>query len=94
MSVKKVALIVLSILCLVLIGITRAGAAQGPSIIRRVISSGGGHLEQGIYSLDNTIGQPIVARQSRSSKSLCAGFWCREIRFYFAYLPLLIRSYP
>jgi hypothetical protein len=94
MFVKKYGLLILSILCLVLIGARWVSAAQSPAIIRRVFASGGGHLEQGIYSLNNTIGQPVVARQSRNNKSLCAGFWCREIRFYFAYLPLLLRNYP
>jgi hypothetical protein len=93
MSIKNIVLIVLSILCLLWVGAGWAGAAQGPSVIRRVIGGGGRHLEQGIYTLDNTIGQPVVARDSRRSTDLCAGFWCREIRTYFLFLPLAVRDY-
>lgn len=89
---KEYALVALSILCLLLVGATWAGAAQGYTITRHVIGSGGAHLEQGNYTLDNTFGQPIVGRYSRGSTSLCVGFWCREIRYDFIYLPLLLRN--
>jgi hypothetical protein len=90
--VNKYTLVALSILCLVLVAATWAQAAQGYNLTRHVISSGGARLEQGSYTLDNTLGQPVVGRYSRGSTSLCAGFWCREIRFDFVYLPLVLRN--
>ncbi len=89
---KKYALIALSVLCLVLVGATWARAAQGYTLTQWVIGGGGAHLEQGIYTLDNTLGQPVVGRYSQGSTSLCAGFWCRESRFYFLYIPLVLRN--
>jgi hypothetical protein len=93
MSIKKIGLVVLGILCLVWIGTRWANAAPSPSITRRVSGSGGGRLEQGIYSLDNTLGQPVVGRDSASTTSLCAGFWCKEIRSFFIYIPLVLRGF-
>ena len=90
--VNKYTLVALSILCLVLVAATVAQAAQGYALTRQVISSGGARLEQADYTLDNTLGQPVVGRYSRGSISLCAGFWCRETKFDFIYLPLVLRS--
>jgi hypothetical protein len=92
MSIKKIVLIVLSILCLMWIGTRWANAAPGSAIIRRVIGSGT-HLEQGNYSLHNSLGQPVTGRISRGSVNLCSGYWCREIRTYFIYVPLVLRDY-
>jgi hypothetical protein len=90
--VKGYGLVALSILCLLLVGATWTRAAQGYTITRQVFGSGGAHLEQGGYTLDNTFGQPIVGRYSRGSTSLCVGFWCREIRYDFIYVPLVLRN--
>jgi hypothetical protein len=90
--VKEYALVALSVLCLLLVGATWVRAAQGYTVTRRVIGGGGARLEQGIYTLDNTLGQPIVGRYSKGSTSLCAGFWCREIRYDFLYIPLVLRN--
>ena len=93
MITKKHVLIALTALCLLLVGATLTRAAQGPSIIRKVIGGGGAHLEQGNYTLYNTLGQPIVGRYSQSGRSLGVGFWSREIIFHFIYLPLVLRNY-
>jgi hypothetical protein len=91
-TIKKISLIALCILCVLLVAATWAGAAPGSAIIRRVIGSGT-HLEQGNYSLHNSLGQPVTGRSSRGSVNLCSGYWCREIRTYFVYVPLVLRDY-
>jgi hypothetical protein len=60
---------------------------------RYVISSGGGHAEAGIYSLDSSIGQTVVGVDSAGSFELCAGFWCLPESFSSStvYLPLVIK---
>jgi len=40
-----------------------------------VIGSGGGHSESGAYSIDGTIGQPIVGMSSSANYRVEAGFW-------------------
>ncbi|MCP4361868.1 MAG: tandem-95 repeat protein [Chloroflexi bacterium] len=40
-----------------------------------VTAAGGGHFNQGIYSLDNTIGQPVVGVSSSGSSELSEGYW-------------------
>jgi hypothetical protein len=92
LHVKEYTLVALSVLCLLLVGATWARAAQGYTITRQVIGSGGAHLEQGSYTLDNTLGQLVVGLYTQGSTSLCAGFWCREIRYDFIYLPLVLRN--
>ncbi len=91
MTRKKYGLIILSILCLVLLGTVWASAAQSPVIARQTIGSGA-HLEKGSYSLHNTLGQPVAGRDSRGGTSLCVGFWCKTIRFHSVYLPLVVRD--
>mgnify|MGYP006281709501 CR=1 FL=1 len=92
MSIKKIGLVVLGLLCLVWIGATWVRAAPTPTVIRRVIGGGGAHLEEGAYTLDNTIGQPVIGRNRRAGTTLCAGFWCQEIRLQFIYIPLVLRN--
>ena len=49
--------------------------AQNYQIDWYVIASGGGHTESGTYSVDGTIGQPIVGRSSSENYTVEAGFW-------------------
>jgi hypothetical protein len=41
-------------------GTTLSAAPQAAEIVRSVIGGGGGRLEQGTYTLNGTIGQPVV----------------------------------
>lgn len=91
MTIKKVGLIILSVLCLVLVGAMLVDAAQGPSLVRQVIGSGE-HLEQGNYSLHNTVGQPVVGEYSQNETNLCVGFWCGTVRDYSVYAPVVLRN--
>ena len=88
---QKYALLTLSVLCMVVL-VSVALADGSPSVHWRVIGGGGGHLEQGIYSLDNTLGQPVVGRISNGSYELCAGFWCGAEAEYTIFLPLVFKN--
>ena len=59
---------------LLLVGV--ALAAGTPSVDWKVTGAGGEHLEQGIYTLDNTLGQPVVGPISAGNIEICAGFMC------------------
>jgi ribosomal protein S27AE len=90
MSKRKITVLVAAFLCSLLL----AGAvlANGlPSVDWQVTGGGGGHFEQGIYTLDNTIGQPVVGTDSTGIYDLCAGFWCRPEE-YEIYLPVVLRN--
>jgi hypothetical protein len=62
------------------------------SVVRRVIAGGGGHAETVPYSLDGTIGQPVVGTAGDFPRLLCSGFWC-GIRGYMAHLPVVVRNH-
>lgn len=88
MTLKKYGLIILIALCLALLGAMWADAAQSPSLARQAIGSGE-HLEQGKYSLHNTIGQPVVGEYNQNETSLCVGFWCNNTGLYSLYVPFV-----
>ena len=66
-------------------------SAQVLHIERSVIGGGGGHAENGVYTLDGTIGQPLVGRASTAPYELCSGFWCGASAGIWIYLPLILR---
>ena len=94
MSKRKITVLaaVLLLVLSVVVGLAGVALANGlPSVDWQVTGSGGGHLEQGIYTLDNTIGQPVVGTDSNGNYDLCAGFWCRPEE-YEIHLPVVLRN--
>jgi hypothetical protein len=92
---KTYRLITLCILCALLIlltGVAWARTAQNSLIDRSVIGSGGAYLEQGVVSLDNTLGQPVVGSYSDGNADLCVGFWCQIAFEYNVYIPLVLKN--
>jgi hypothetical protein len=65
----------MKILVLIILLIATAIFAQTYQIDWYVIGSGGGHSESGAYSIDGTIGQPIVGVSSSANYRIEAGFW-------------------
>jgi hypothetical protein len=57
-----------------------------------VIGGGGGHAEAGIYTLDGTIGQPVVGPAEGTGYELCSGFWCGAAVEHNLYLPLILKN--
>lgn len=55
--------------------IASVAVAQNYQIDRYVIASGGGSSSSGNYSVDGTIGQPIVGKASSEDYIIDAGFW-------------------
>ncbi len=86
----KIAITSVILLLLLVTGV--ALAANGYTIPRHVTGGGGGRVEQGIYTLDYTIGQPVVGTASNTPYELCAGFWCGGAGEYKIYLPLVLRN--
>ena len=60
---------------LILLLFAISGYAQDYSIQRYVFGSGGGEMTSAAYSLNGTIGQPLVGISSSSSFFLESGFW-------------------
>jgi hypothetical protein len=72
-------------------------AQSMPSIDRWVIGGGGGHTENGNYSLDGTIGQAVAGVTGNAPYGLCTGFWCGAEAAvppegHPIYLPLVVRN--
>ena len=78
MSKRKLSLLTATLFFTLLLA-SAALAAATQSVDWSVISGGGGHAESGdgIYTLDATLGQPVVGMASDAAGiELCAGFWC------------------
>ena len=66
----------------------------GLDISRHVIGGGGGHVQNGSFALDTSIGQPVVGKTQAvliKTYALCSGFWC-GLGVYKVYLPLVLRN--
>jgi hypothetical protein len=86
--------IVLSVLIvLITLVVTPVMAAGIMEIDRHVIGSGGGTTIGGAYTLNGTIGQPVIGSTSHANLELCSGFWCKVADHYKTILPLILRDY-
>ena len=94
MSKSTVTILLAILACVLLVtGVALAAPPAGHEILRHVIGGGGGHVEQGVYTLDYTIGQPVVGTDSAGDYTLSAGFWGGgEAGAYKIYLPLVLRG--
>jgi hypothetical protein len=66
----------------------------GLNVSRYVIGGGGGHVQNGSFSLDASIGQSVVGKTQAvliKTYALCSGFWC-GLGVYKVYLPLVLRN--
>jgi hypothetical protein len=100
MSKRELTVLVAVFLCGLLLVLSVVGGpagvvlANGPAGIDwDVIGGGGGHTEAGMYTLDGTIGQPVVGMAANGGAELCSGFWCGVIGGHRIFLPLVLRNY-
>ncbi|MBN1811335.1 MAG: hypothetical protein JXA14_05835 [Anaerolineae bacterium] len=94
---KQIARWLVPALLLLLIITSVTFAAAGYEIPFFIIAGGTGRVENGTYSLNATIGQPIVSQISGGSYKLCAGFggiWCSNAVPNEVYLPIVLMEYP
>ena len=80
------------VLLALLAGAVWAGPVQGGSVSRWVIGGGGTDMEAGGVQVRNTLGQPVVGLEQASGDDVCAGFWCRAVALYKAFLPAIVRN--
>jgi len=91
--------IVLSALAVFLLALP-VMAAGTPAIDWWLIGGGGGHAENAPYTVDGTIGQPVVGTTTDTGYELCSGFWCGVVEAappplgYTIYLPIILKNYP
>ena len=64
-------------------------AGEASEISWYVIGGGGGLAESDGYTLNGTIGQPLVGRSSNNDSDLCSGFWCMSLQWIKIFLPIL-----
>ncbi len=94
MKTKRLAFLLITLLCALFIlsvPLDNASAAVLQTVDWSVIAGGGGHAESGIYTLDGTIGQPVVGAASATTNEICSGFWSGISTFAKLYLPLIMR---
>jgi hypothetical protein len=89
---KRTLVLLLPLALLVLTGIALADATLAPSVNWQAIGGGGGHLENGMYAVDYTVGQPVVGTSSSGIYEVCAGFLCGTDRDYHVFLPLVLKD--
>ena len=75
-------------------GVVLGARARGHTLVRRVVSGGGAHVEAGAYTLDCTTGQPVAAVNKEGGYVLSSGFWGGGVSQALArvYLPLTARD--
>jgi hypothetical protein len=86
----RAAVLALALLLLALTGIALAAGLL--SIDRMTLSAGSARLEGGRYSLQTTIGQPVVGTTGSGSYDLRAGFVHRPSAARTIYLPLMVKE--
>jgi hypothetical protein len=85
--------IVVSVLAvIVILVVTPVMAIGSMGIDWYVIGGGGGTATGGIYTLNGTIGQPVVGIHSSADHDLCSGFWCLVLEQFNVFLPLILRN--
>ena len=94
MSKRTVTILLAILACVLLVtGVALAAPPPGHEILRHVTGGGGGRVEQGVYTLDYTIGQPVVGTDSAGALGLCSGYWCGGAAgAHEIYLPLVLRG--
>jgi asparagine N-glycosylation enzyme membrane subunit Stt3 len=85
--IKRVIVLVLLAL-LVVVGVV---LAFDGSIDSSVISSGGGRTQNGPFSIQASIGQPVAGITSGIQYEIQAGFWNGSIPGYSIFLPNVLK---
>ena len=80
------------LILLITLAVTPVMAAGIMEIDRYIIGSGGGTATGGDYTLNGTIGQPVIGNASHANLDLCSGFWCKIVDYYKTILPLILRE--
>jgi hypothetical protein len=93
MGQRKMALLAAGLVaCLLMAGAVLA-APRATTLDHWVVGGGGGRVETGPYTLDGTIGQPVVGKINNAGYELGAGFWYGIDVGYRLYLPLVLREF-
>jgi len=88
MNRQKSTLLLLFLLLCLLLATAALAAPNATTVDRRVIGSGGGKVEVLPYSLNGTIGQPLVEVSITSPYELASGFWPGTADMNRLWLPL------
>jgi hypothetical protein len=84
-----IVLFVLAVLVTLLV--TPVLAGETSEINWYVIGGGGGPAGSSVYTLNGTIGQPLVGLSNNNNSELCSGFWCLSLQWIKIYMPAILR---
>ncbi len=57
-----------------------------------VVGGGGGTSSGGPYTVDATVGQPVVAVSKGGSFEVCVGFWCGNVPGWRVYIAQMLKG--
>ena len=83
--------LVVGVIVLYSAALTYAQSSNTYSLPWQVLGAGGGHASSATYTLDATIGQPLVGSSTGSASEMWAGFWVGVEGALREYLPLVLR---
>jgi hypothetical protein len=90
---KPLVLLAALLLTLVLTSLDLASGSY--SINWYVIGGGGGPISGGGYTINSTIGQPVVGASEGGNYRMETGFWGGALAVeYKIYLPIVLKNYP
>lgn len=92
MDKRKIAVLMVVLLCCLRGLVPVLMAAEGAAIDWWVVGGGGGPAADGAVVLNDTLGQPVIGPGSGGSVSLGAGYWYITMATHRIYLPLLLRN--
>jgi len=86
-SRRFVVIVVLAVL--LLLAVTSAFAMSTYHLSWYAVSGGGGHVSGGHFTMDGTLGQPVVGNSSGGSYGLCSGYQCGAGPSWYSYVPVV-----
>jgi hypothetical protein len=97
MKTNKRMMVVLALLSSLLLVTAVLAAPTATTVDRYVVGGGGGAAEAGSFTLNGTIGQPVVGGTGSDPYELGSGFWggmgAVAGAQYHIYLPMVMHNY-
>jgi hypothetical protein len=86
------ALLILAVL-LVFASVALANTSINYSLAPDVIASGGQNTSSANYSMNSTLGQPMIGSSNSTDYAACNGYWCEIAVVYKVYLPVALKKF-
>ena len=94
MNKHTLAILITLLLCCLIMAAVALAAPAVTTVGRWVMGGGGGYAAAAPYSLESTIGQPVVGVTDQDSYQLSAGYWAGlRAAAHNIYLPMVLRQF-